>query len=318
MTILEEIRNGFAYIENMKFRQIGTDREDRFWIFRREEEYGVGLEVRSNLSFSEQFTTARLYTETVSLYQIKKIRLLLLTNTEERLRNEFAAVCAQFVDAGEKGRSRKEIVSSPKDWWDRWRSLLGNSLREMTPYAVLGELLVYSRLLRADIKPVIWKASGKSSHDIETERSDYEVKSTLTRYGATITISGQHQLECSTGKTLKIMFCRFEGVDFDGMSINSVLRECANSGADASYLEKELSRLGYKNGSTAREEQFVLHDQILVYDVDGSFPKITPSLFAGGVMPAGVIRLSYQIDLTALRSEPITKYLDDIKAGTTS
>lgn len=55
---------------------------------------------------------------------------------------------------------------------------------------------------------VEWTAVNSGSHDIEGNESSYEVKSTVKRYGATITISGQHQLQSL--KRLQLYFCRLE------------------------------------------------------------------------------------------------------------
>jgi len=53
--------------------------------------------------------------------------------------------------------------------------------------------------------------------------STYEVKSTISRYGATVTINSQYQLQ-ATGKKLSLVFCGFEK-PLVGTSISDIMKD---------------------------------------------------------------------------------------------
>jgi hypothetical protein len=302
MSIINDIRNGFANLDAGRFRKIKLDTEHSVWVYRVDEGFGVGVEISSGFKYSEKFATAKMYTRTENIGGVT-YNFLVLENREESLRNEFAGICVQFCDPGAEGTYRKALLASPSEWWKRMTELLGNSVRNQTPHSVLGELIVYLKLLEKNAAGVSWQGPANKSHDIETEDVDYEVKSTIARYGAAITITGQHQLETSSKKVLKLLFCRFEEVSSGGDSINSLVSSLKEKSIDRDDLEKKLAKIGFEEGSSARLRQYLLHDEIRAYTVDENFPKITGASFVGGIMPEPIIQLTYQLDLSSLRSE---------------
>ena len=50
---------------------------------------------------------------------------------------------------------------------------------------------------------------------------------------------------------------------------------------------------------SARKKNFILHEMLL-YIIDDSFPTITPASFVGGVMPTGITKINYTVDLSGL------------------
>ena len=42
---------------------------------------------------------------------------------------------------------------------------------------------------------------------------------------------------------------------------------------------------------------------MLKYAVDFDFPRITPTSFVGGVMPAGITKITYTVDLSGMTPE---------------
>ena len=133
-----------------------------------------------------------------------------------------------------------------------------------------------------------WTAVNAGSHDIEGYESSYEVKSTVKRYGATITIAGQHQLQSL--KRLQLYFCRLEQSK-SGISINDMKDKLVADGYDKDKIEQQLYQLGYERGASIREEK---------YKVDDKFPKITKASFKDDRIPESVIQITYTIDLDGL------------------
>ena len=298
MEFVHEIRRAFANLAVGHFLPIEFPCDLNVWVYRIDSGFGVAVDMADDQKISERFATARMYTREDSIAG-KLHHFLALENTEEALRNEFAAICAQFADPGKNGDYRKQLCADPVGWWSKWKKLIGNSVREKTTHGVLGELLVYSLLLTFG-KKSLWKGPERHSHDLECEDADYEVKSTVVRYGTTITISGQYQLESTAGKPLKIAFCRFEEVSGDGISIDGLIENLTEQGVAQDDINQKLCQLGYETGCSARRQQYVLHEGIRVYEVDDSFPRITSDSFVGKKIPERIIQLTYQLDLTSL------------------
>jgi hypothetical protein len=147
-----------------------------------------------------------------------------------------------------------------------------------------------------------WSGPFGGVVDIKTPTTDYEVKSTISRYGSVINISGQFQLAASSDKQLKLVYFRFEPVN-DGLSIDLICDRLIALGVDAVMLEGALQRLGMEAGCSARKEEYNLLEA-RSYTVDDSFPRISPASFIGGVLPEGVVQIEYRVDLSGLKSQP--------------
>jgi len=67
-------------------------------------------------------------------------------------------------------------------------------------------------------------------------------------------------------------------------------------------LNKQLERLGFEVGKSARNKSYILHS-LIVYNVDDSFPAINNTSFVEGKLPSGVVKMTYTISLDALAGE---------------
>lgn len=229
----------------------------------------------------------------------REIPVLMLTSNVEALRYEFAAVCAQFVDPGKNGEERDMLIKEPAGWWNNWKNLLGNAVHDKTPYSVLGELLTYEKLIDEGITPV-WSAVNKSTHDIETGRFSFEVKSTVNRYDNTVKINSQFQLQTNS-KPLYLVFCRFEPSE-NGFSLTDAVNRLVTKGADEERLNTALNSMGFESGSSARKQKYKVLE-MRKYITGGSFPRIDAASFQNGKIPPAITKITYEIDLTGLDYE---------------
>ena len=301
--VLKEIQEGFANLDpSGRMLPIkALPATCPAWIFREGDTFGVAVECSESLDISEGFAGARFRTvERVVAGQHR--RFLRLESFLEWVRNEFGLICEHMVSAGSDTAVRQALLANPLAWWQRWRHLLGNALVEKHGYDVLAELLALETLV---IKGTAFEWSGPFGGvvDIKTPATDYEVKSTISRYGTVINISGQFQLATSSGKPLQLVHFRFEPVN-DGLSIDHVCDRLIARGVDAAMLEGALRRLGMEAGCSARKEGYNLLEA-RSYTVDESFPRITPANFIGGVLPAGVVQFEYAVDLSGLMSQQL-------------
>jgi hypothetical protein len=256
--------------------------------------YGVAIEWDTEKPVSEYFSSAHLFSAKTTINGIAK-HLLILICCREEFRNEFASVCAQFVDPGEGGSKRRQLINNPIAWWQTWKSLLGNTSSDRAPYDILCEMLVLKHVLSFD-PTAKWTASESGTHDIESDGHCYEVKSTIVRYGALVTISSQFQL--LNPKPLDLFFLRVEASP-TGISINSVVEELVSAGYDEYLLEDQLSNAHYERGSSYRDKQYAFLEK-RIYSVDESFPRITANSFKDEVIPYGIVEINYTVDLDSL------------------
>jgi hypothetical protein len=299
--LLKEIQEGFANLDQSGRMLLikALPVECPAWIFRESDRFGVAVECSDSLEISEGFAGARLRT-VVRIIAGRHRHFLRLESSMEWLRNEFGLICAHMVSVEPDSEARMVLLAEPLVWWERWRHLLGNALIDKHGYDVLAELLALERLA---IKGNSFEWSGPFGGvvDIKTPTTDYEVKSTISRYGAVVNVSGQFQLAAASGKPLELVHFRFEPVD-DGLSIDLVCDRLIALGVDADMLEGALNRLGMEAGCSVRKEEYNLLEARF-YMVDDNFPRITPTSFKGGVMPAGVVQLEYGVDLSGLESQ---------------
>ncbi|WJD72333.1 PD-(D/E)XK motif protein [Pseudomonas asiatica] len=299
--LLKEIQEGFANLDQSgRMLPIkAMPAECPAWIFRESDSFGVAVECSESLEISEGFAGARLRTvERIVTGQNR--RFLRLESSMEWLRNEFGLICAHMASVGHGNDARSALLADPLAWWERWRHLLGNALIDKHGYEVLAELLALETLVTKG-NTYEWSGPFGGVVDIKTLATDYEVKSTISRYGTIINISGQFQLAASSGKPLKLVHFRFEPVN-DGLSIDLVCDRLIALGVDAAMLEGALQRLGMEAGCSARKESYNLLE-VRSYTVDDNFPRITPASFKSGVMPTGVVQLEYGVDLSGLTSQ---------------
>jgi hypothetical protein len=301
--VLKEIQEGFANLDQSG-RMLPIKAMPPTcpaWVFREDGRFGVAIECSELLEISEGFAGARLRTvDRVVAGQQR--RFLRLESSIEWLRNEFGLICGHMVSVGAGSAVRQALLADPLVWWQRWRHLLGNALVDKHGYDVLAELLALEILV---IKGTACEWSGPFGGvvDIKTPVNDFEVKSTISRYGTMINVSGQFQLAASSGKPLQLVHFRFEPVD-DGLSIDLVCDRLVALGVDSAMLEAALQRLGMEAGCSARKEAYNLLEA-RSYTVDNSFPRITPESFIDGVLPAGVVQLEYRVDLSGLKSQQL-------------
>ncbi len=301
MELTDEIRMLFAGSDlNSAYNLDTLNKTYPAWVVRFNDGYGVAVPY-SGKEINETFANVSLFSSKYK-FNDNEINCLFLMSDVELTRNEFANFCTDFVFPGVAGEKRNELVSNPVNWWQKWKTLIGNSISEKRPYAVLGELILYEYLLRTK-RNVKWEGPKSSSHDIVCSDAEYEVKSTLSRYDKIVHITGQFQLQTAS-KELFLCFCRFEK-NTNGISIEDLVNRLVyDRSISAEEINRNLLKLGYGVGNSARSEKYQLHE-IICYLVDEKFPKISPEMFKQGSLPLGIKRISYDIDLSVVSGTSI-------------
>ena len=295
MKLVEEIREGFASMKTNGALRIRTLPYDYpAFIIRIPDGYGTAIQVAENIEVAEHFNSCCLKTGKLSLGGHAANFLMLISSFEE-FRYEFASLCAEFADSGENGENRKNVTENPLGWWKKWKNLVGNADRERNAYSTIAEMCVLEHVLHTN-PGAEWAAARMGSHDIECDNESCEVKSTLKRYGATVTIAGQYQL--IHNKPLCLYFCRMEE-SLEGVSINDMKQKLIDAGYEAGKLETELQQMGFEYASSIRNKKYKILEK-RKYAVDKKFPAITRDSFRDNNIPAGIVHIEYTVDLDTI------------------
>lgn len=267
------------------------------WTLKTETGFGVAVSYDGEL-VREDFSNAKIYCENVNVNGVIT-QMLVLSSKKKIIDPSFLNLCVDFINPGENGEFRSILVGSPVLWWKSWKELLGNVSVDDRIYDVIGELSVLKYYAELGHTPT-WNGPTQASYDIEMSDCFVEVKSSINRSKKEVTINSIHQLS-PRDKTLYLVFCTFEPVESNGISIETVVEDLKSMGYNVSKINEHLEKKGFGVGKSARRKKFLLHSMIR-YIVDESFPKITEQSFINGVLPAGITDISYTVDLSGLSS----------------
>lgn len=274
------------------------------WTVKLVDGYGVAIPYCGE-DMNESFSNARIFsTDNIMTPAGAMQRALVLTTTAVGIEQPFATLCSELIDPGVDGVDRNTILADPVAWWKKWKELLGNRNIDARIYDVLGELCVLYHLLQSG-EDAGWNGPNGASYDIETDLRFVEVKSTLSRSKREITISNQFQLD-PPGKPLNLILCVFEPTVQSGVSINRMIAKFEEIGYNANLINQKLSELGFEEGMSSRNKTFILHE-MLKYTISSDFPRITPESFVGGVLPTGITKITYTVDLSGMPSESMVQ-----------
>ena len=294
MKLLEEIKEHFASRQEGIRIISSLPALYKAYTIRNSEYYGVAVAFHKINDISESSVESRIFTTVLSVEGHAQ-KYLLLCCFNEQFRLPFAQLCEHFVEPGDNGENRLEILNDTLTWWDKWIGLLGNCKTDRQAYSFIAEMLALKSIYKYD-KSAKWTAANLGSHDIETDKKSVEVKATICKSSTKITIHSQFQL--SSEKELNLLFYRLEESEH-GISINDVKKQLIQEGYDEFLLESQLKQFNLLNGSSIRNQKFVVLETRR-YIVDDTFPKITKESFKNNVFPKNINKIEYQIDLEGI------------------
>ncbi len=195
---------------------------------------------------------------------------------------------------------------------DRWRELLErepSDLPSMEKFTGLfGELWILREIVRLNPLSVqCWTGPTGSRHDVSAGDIAIEVKSSLQRHGRNIEIHGHEQLEPPANGTLYLATLKLE-LSGLGEALQDVVSSIVASGGDRYSLLTKLALIDITPAilDRCKDTRFSVVE-CRMYSVEENFPRITANSFVGGNLPTGVVKLTYQIDLTGEPPYPLTE-----------
>jgi hypothetical protein len=165
-----------------------------------------------------------------------------------------------------------------------------------------GELFILNKLIDISEEKAlsVWTGPIRGSHDFAGLDSSIECKTTTNKIVKNVHISSVYQLvPPNLDGTLTLAYVQIEERARDGKSLTAFIEETAKRLTHPDVLFEKLSHLGYERNvtKTAHTEMAFALCKDSYYDVAGDFPRVVPTSFAGGKIPADVEDISYTIDL---------------------
>ena len=259
---------------------------------------GVAIECDDNVIIDESFNMIKIKSLTFNIDgDIKKVIYLYVKN--QPATDVFGILASSFLDL----TRREEIKKNPFEWFDDWRTMVGETKKNKMVYDVIGEMFI---LLDQQLKgkDPSWDSMNKGTFDITTPTSFYEVKTSTSKYEDCVTIHSQFQLDYK--KLTKPLFLAFVKVEKNssGESIETLYQKLINAGFSKALLDLYLEDCGYQQGKKERLIEYLIHEARL-YKIDDSFPSITDKSFVGGKIPRNITKYEYTVSLSGLPYEKI-------------
>lgn len=208
---------------------------------------------------------------------------------------------------------------------EEWKELFGSGTAGLSRERItglVGELIVLDRLTRANPATLAsWDGPLGGIHDFRSGRTALEVKASTRRHGRFFSITGHQQLEAPSGGDLYFAALKLEHNPGGAHSIRSLIDRIRRNGVEPSLLQQRLSEAGYRS-DTSEQVDNILFDllEFRLYRVDDQFPRLIDATFSNGHLPAGVVKISYEIDLTGEHPSPLPPeatqgFFDSFAAG---
>ena len=303
MNLFDEIRSNWGLDIFNKLQEIKSLKNAYpAWSIKTSDGFGVAV-LYDGEDVREDFSNAAIYCEQI-IVNNENHKVLVLSSKNTLMDSAFINLCVDFVDPGENGESRRTLLASPAKWWASWKELLGNKSVDARVYDVVGELAVLRYYARKGLNPK-WNGPNNSSYDIELDDAFVEVKSSINRTKKEVAISSIYQLS-SLNKKLFLTFCTFELTVVQGESINSLVEDLKLLGYNVTTINESLKKKGFGIGKSDRNKKFILHS-MYQYEVNEKFPKVVEQSFVNGVLPKGIVDISYVVDLSGLEAVNLIK-----------
>lgn len=308
MQLLDQIKVKFANLSNGEASRLSEFEEPySSWVIKINHANAVGILIHKDIKINETFANVSYFTELFSIHGQPK-HLLLLSCPDESLRNEFASICAMFLETGSDNSKRIQLIENPLKWWNDWKKLIGNKNVEKLIHGVLGELIVLYYLKKTGhvITDNNWTGPEGKIVDITLSNRNYEVKTTLIKYSNIVTISSQFQMNHNNPMSLILVKLEDIGTETSDSTnivcIDYLLQKLGELGFNQNRISNKISKLGFKEFSTDRKKQFRLLE-MTEFPVDRDFPCIDIESLSDAVTRDRILQLTYKIDLTGLKSK---------------
>jgi len=213
--------------------------------------------------------------------------------------------------------SRAALILNPWAWAERVIEMAGNRASDQKPYPYIAELVLVNKLRAAGLltdPDAEYCGPNAGTHDFELPMMSLECKSHLhadqAAKRAELVISSERQLRRTGSKPLYVVYFQME--DIGDLTLESCVRDF---GSPRPVIMRKLAKNGFVEGDFSWLRPYRLADTPLVFEINDSFPRITPEQFPGGRFPTGITKLVYHVSLQNLPSCPLDDFIAAKAAG---
>jgi hypothetical protein len=199
------------------------------------------------------------------------------------------------VAAGEPAKDA--LVTAIRDLGSLFARQESSRVDDRIIRGLVAELVVLRRLaVRHPGAARLWFGPIPERHDFRGGADAIEVKS-ASRSTGRVTISSADQLDPPSGGTLQLWRVALERTQGGGFDVVSLVREIEALTGPSPHLRTGLAALGCQDPDGADWNRISFNcESIDAWAVLAGFPRIVPSAFVDGVLPAGITSLSYELD----------------------
>lgn len=200
-----------------------------------------------------------------------------------------------------------------------WKALLGGASESWTRArcgGLFAELTVLTRLLAIRSDAVdLWTGPSGAAQDFRSPGRAIEVKASLGPERRLVTLHGWDQLEEPADGVLHLNWFRLEE-HTQGRTVRETLSKVTELSDGDPRLAKIISGLALPEPEDSEVDgrRFGVREELL-FIVDGHFPRIVPTEFVGGVVPAGILDLQYTVDLDTVPASNRVSDADPVLAA---
>lgn len=199
------------------------------------------------------------------------------------------------IGAGEP--VREALATSIRDLGALFDRGAANPVDDHVIRGLVAELIVMRRLTARDARAAaLWFGPIPERHDFRGGVHAIEVKSAGRKTGR-VTISSADQLEPPTGGTLQLWRVALERTEGGAAKVGALVQDIEALTGHSPALRSGLQALGCNDPDAPEWNRLSFNcEAVDAWAVEPGFPRIVPSLFPCGVLPAGIHALSYDID----------------------
>ncbi|MDS1308887.1 PD-(D/E)XK motif protein [Marinobacter xiaoshiensis] len=228
-------------------------------------------------------------------------RLLDIMCTVKELESVFTEVVDEILSRIQEGTS---VPSALRSTLHDFRALLFLTPTKTIPTEIVlglvGELFVLNELL--DRSPEAWRAwmgPQGGRHDFRAGSLALEVKSTRSASNTLVTIQSVDQLSVPSGGQLYLTRLTLEPTPGGVLNVANLYNRAALRCSEPEKLKEILLGLDCSDPSADEWNHLSFSfEGEEVFEVGGSFPRLTEDNFVGSKSPQGVLDISYKIDLS--------------------
>jgi hypothetical protein len=240
-------------------------------------------------------------TEAVYRQSGKSIRFIDMTCLIKDLESVFDDVANEIVTRIDHGDTCSQaLLSTLRDFQALLTGKSGTGLSDAELIGLMGELVFLRELLKVNKNAwVTWQGPLAKRHDFRSDLCTLEVKTTSRPSNYCVSINSVDQLETPSSGELHLIRMVMEYSPNSNLTFNSLLNEVKELSSNPNEIVKRLKKVGIEPDTAHEwgEIPFRLESRE-IYRVMDNFPRITQETFLGSHLPAGVLKLRYEIDLS--------------------